>query len=175
MRVVVADYLILIGAINVLPRIFEKVHVPIEVRDELTCDAAPPSVRTWMQQPPQWLEVLAAPAVASEDSSLLALDSGERAAIVLAESIHADLLLIDDRAGAILAQRRGLGNRNAGGVGFGVSGRAASFARRLCTLAENQLSLSTLAHGNAAGRGEKTQDTRSVRTARERKYYEEKS
>jgi predicted nucleic acid-binding protein len=113
MRVVVADatplhYLILIGAINVLSRIFEKIHVPIEVRDELTCDAAPPSVRTWMQQPPQWLEVLAAPAVASEDSSLQALDSGERAAIVLAESIHADLLLIDDRAGAILAQRRGL-------------------------------------------------------------------
>src|SRR5260370_16168161 len=28
--------------------------------------------------------------------------------MVLGESIHADLLLIDDRAGAILAQRRGL-------------------------------------------------------------------
>jgi len=36
------------------------------------------------------------------------LDLGERAAIVLAESIHADLLPIDERAGAILAQRRGL-------------------------------------------------------------------
>jgi predicted nucleic acid-binding protein len=112
MRVVVADatplhYLILIDVIHVLPRIFEKIHVPIEVRDELTRDAAPPSVRTWMQQPPQWLEVLAAPAVASEDSSLQALDLGERAAIVLAESIRADLLLIDDRAGALLAQRRG--------------------------------------------------------------------
>jgi predicted nucleic acid-binding protein len=48
MRVVVADatplhYLILIDAIHVLPRIFEKIHVPIEVRDELTCAAAPPS------------------------------------------------------------------------------------------------------------------------------------
>jgi len=60
-----------------------------------------------MQQPPQWLEVLAAPAVASEDSSLQALDSGERAAILLAESIRADHLLIDDRPGALLAQRRG--------------------------------------------------------------------
>ncbi len=113
MRVVVADatplhYLILIEAVNVLPRIFEKIHVPSEVRDELTCDAAPPGVRTWMQQPPQWLEILAAPAAASEDSSLQALDPGERAAILLAESIRADLLLIDDRAGAILAQRRGL-------------------------------------------------------------------
>jgi predicted nucleic acid-binding protein len=113
MRVVVADatplnYLILIGAIHVLPRIFEKIHVPIEIRDELSCEATPPPVRTWMQQPPHWLEILVAPVVASEDSALLALDAGERAAIVLAESIRADLLLIDDRAGAILAQRRGL-------------------------------------------------------------------
>ncbi len=113
MRVVVADatslhYLILIDAVKVLPRIFEKIHLPIEVRDELSCEATPLPVRTWMQQPPHWLEILTAPAVASEDSSLLALDTGERAAIVLAESIHADLLLIDDRAGAILAQRRGL-------------------------------------------------------------------
>jgi predicted nucleic acid-binding protein len=112
MRVVVADatplhYLILIDAVHVLPRIFEKIHIPIEVRDELTCDAAPSSVRIWMQQLPPWLEVLAAPAGTSQDSSLQALDSGERAAIVLAESLRADLLLIDDRAGALLAQRRG--------------------------------------------------------------------
>jgi hypothetical protein len=61
-----------------------------------------------MEQPPQWFEVLTAPVVASEDSSLQALDLGERAAILLAESINADLLLIDDRAGAILVQRRRL-------------------------------------------------------------------
>ena len=113
MRVVVADatplhYLILIGAVHVLPRIFEKVHVPIEVRDELSCEATPPPVRAWMQQPPEWLEIVVVPVTASEDSALQALDSGERAAIVLAESIRADLLLIDDRAGAILAQQRGL-------------------------------------------------------------------
>ncbi|MGB7282686.1 MAG: DUF3368 domain-containing protein [Candidatus Acidiferrum sp.] len=36
------------------------------------------------------------------------MDAGERSAILLAESIHADLLLIDERAGANLAQRRGL-------------------------------------------------------------------
>ena len=61
-----------------------------------------------MQQPPEWLEIVVVPVTASEDSALQALDSGERAAIVLAESIRADLLLIDDRAGAILAQQRGL-------------------------------------------------------------------
>ncbi len=36
------------------------------------------------------------------------LDSGERAAILLAESLRADLLLIDEREGATLAERRGL-------------------------------------------------------------------
>jgi predicted nucleic acid-binding protein len=113
MRVVVADatplhYLILIGAIQVLPRLFERIHVPVEVREELLCEATPPFVRSWMQQPPQWLEIVAAPSAATEDASLAALDLGERAAIALAESIRADVLLIDERAGAILAQQRGL-------------------------------------------------------------------
>jgi predicted nucleic acid-binding protein len=111
MRVVVADatplhYLILIDAIDLLPRLFERIHVPVEVRDELICEATPPRVRSWLQKPPEWLEILAAPVAASEDALLAALDLGERAAIVLAESIHADLLLMDDRAGAVLAQRR---------------------------------------------------------------------
>ena len=113
MRVVVADatplnYLILIDAVQVLPRIFEKIHVPVEVRDELIRVATPRAVRSWMERPPQWLEVLAVATKPTEDATLQTLDPGERAAIVLAESICADLLLIDDRAGAILAQQRGL-------------------------------------------------------------------
>ena len=113
MRVVVADatplhYLILIDAVDVLPRLFERIHVPAEVRDELICEGTPPRVRSWLQKPPEWLEIAGAAALVSEDALLAGLDLGERAAIVLAESIHADLLLIDDRAGAILAQRRGL-------------------------------------------------------------------
>ena|SRR5271166_6335162 len=108
MRVVVADatpfhYLVLIDAVHVLPSLFSKIHAPIEVCEELSREAAPSVVREWMRQPPNWLEVVAAPTASSEDSSLEVLDSGERAAIVLAESLHADLLLIDDRAGAILA------------------------------------------------------------------------
>jgi len=72
-----------------------------------------------MQQPPLWLEILVAATAPTEDSALQALDPGERAAIILAESLRADLLLIDDRAGAVLAQHRGLaGNRDAGSVGL---------------------------------------------------------
>ena len=113
MRVVVADatplhYLILIEAVHVLPHLFEKIKVPTEVRSELIHEATPAVVRTWMQRPPAWLDVLTIPIIPAEDSALQTLDSGERAAIVLAESIRADLLLIDDRAGAVLAQRRGL-------------------------------------------------------------------
>jgi len=49
MRVVVAGatplhYLILIAAVQVLPRLFEKIHVPIEVREELSCPATPPLI-----------------------------------------------------------------------------------------------------------------------------------
>jgi predicted nucleic acid-binding protein len=41
------------------------------------------------------------------DPSLRALDPGERAAIILAEEIHADLLLIDDREGVAAAREKG--------------------------------------------------------------------
>ena len=79
MRVVVADatplhYLILIGAVEILPRLFEKIHVPTEIREELSRNASPPAVRTWMQQPPEWLVIDPAPA---EDASLAALDAGD--------------------------------------------------------------------------------------------------
>jgi predicted nucleic acid-binding protein len=37
----------------------------------------------------------------------MALDDGERAVIALAAAISADLILIDDRAGAAVAYRRG--------------------------------------------------------------------
>jgi len=51
MRVVVADatplhYLILIEAIEILPRIFEKIHAPIELRNELLIAI---SLRSWLE------------------------------------------------------------------------------------------------------------------------------
>lgn len=49
-----------------------------------------------------------APLSQAEDASLKEIDAGERAAIQLAVSLHADLLLMDDRKGVNAAQRKGL-------------------------------------------------------------------
>jgi predicted nucleic acid-binding protein len=113
MRVVVADatplhYLILIDAIDSIFHLFEKIYVPAEVRDELTHAAAPAAVKAWMHKPPDWMEIASMTRDFPTDPVLAGLDAGESAAITLAEALHADLLLIDERTGAAIAQNRGL-------------------------------------------------------------------
>jgi predicted nucleic acid-binding protein len=113
MRVVVADatplnYLILVDAVEILPKLFTKIHLPAEVANELRSADAPEAVKSWMTRPPSWMEVSKSDETASTDASLDFLDLGERAAILLAESIHADLLLIDEREGTRIAEHRGL-------------------------------------------------------------------
>ena len=152
MRVVVADatplhYLILIDAAVVLSRLFEKIYVPTEVRNELICEGAPVSVRKWMERPPTWLEILITPVAAFEDSSLAALDSGERAAIP--RGISSRRALVDRRPGwrnAGPAARFG-GNRHAGSIGSGFPGGPTSFAGRFHTTTEKQFPLSAVSDG----------------------------
>ncbi len=62
MRLVIADtspinYLLLIGHIDILPKLFERVIVPEIVRDELTHPKAPAVVRNWIASPPDWVEI----------------------------------------------------------------------------------------------------------------------
>jgi predicted nucleic acid-binding protein len=62
MRLVVADtspifYLLSIGQIDLLPRLFGKVFVPDAVHQELCHPAAPPVVRDWVTALPAWAEV----------------------------------------------------------------------------------------------------------------------
>ena len=111
MRLVVADtgplhYLVLIGHIDVIPALFETVFVPSEVQDELSRAETPPEVRCWIANPPAWLTVVQAPAV-TVDPVLLRLDRGERDAIILAASLQADAILMDDRAGVAAAKTKG--------------------------------------------------------------------
>jgi predicted nucleic acid-binding protein len=112
-RLVIADtgplnYLILIGHIDLLPVLFEKVVLPTTVQSELASSKAPPLVRHWIANRPAWVEVREAPLSQVEDASLKGIDAGEKAAIQLAVSLIADLLPMVDRKGVNAAQRKGL-------------------------------------------------------------------
>ncbi len=76
------------------------------VRDELARAGAPDAVRNWIQAPPKWLEVQTPPG-SSFDVSVESLDDGEKAALTLALSLAADLVLMDDRAGVTIARKKG--------------------------------------------------------------------
>jgi len=73
---------------------------------ELQAQAAPAKVTAWISHRPEWLEVdqRAFPA----DPLLAHLDAGERDAILLAQALAADLLLMDDLGGRQEAARRNL-------------------------------------------------------------------
>jgi predicted nucleic acid-binding protein len=110
--IVVADsgplhYLILLEHIELLRRFYGQVLVPEPVAGELSATAAPATVREWIRKLPTWVEVRPVP---SDAVSMITedLDLGERAAIALAETVHADLLLIDEAAGRAEAKRRHL-------------------------------------------------------------------
>ncbi len=107
--VVVADttpvnYLLLIDQIDLLQKLFETVHIPDIVRDELAGRGASPRVQNWIATPPPWLIIRPTP-----HASAIAphLDAGERAALALAAQLKAQLLLIDERAGTAVARAEG--------------------------------------------------------------------
>jgi predicted nucleic acid-binding protein len=108
-RLVIADtgpvnYLILIGHIDLLPRMFERVVLPAAVQTELSNSLAPPSVQRWITHFPAWLETVQTPAVTLSTG----IHKGEAAAIALAAAMQADLLLIDERRGIRAAKQQGL-------------------------------------------------------------------
>lgn len=107
--IIVADtsplnYLIRLGHPDVLREIYGRVLVPRAVLIEMQHPEAPPEVRAWASAPPAWLEERH---VQQIDVSLAEdLGDGEREAISLALEIHANLLLIDERAGRQEAEAR---------------------------------------------------------------------
>jgi hypothetical protein len=113
---VVADsspliYLSRVGLLQILPALFRNVIVPRAVWDEAV-ERRPAAAGIDRLREASWLRVVDDPPREPD----LGLDPGETAAILLAESLRADLLLIDERLGRKVAQERGLVVRGTLGV-----------------------------------------------------------
>jgi len=113
------NYLILIGEVSLLPKLFGSVLVPEAVVRELKDPRAPSAVRLWAEQPPAWIEIR--PVVVPSDPRLAELQAGEREALAVTLELGADLLLIDEIDAREEAVRRGI--EITGTVG--ILGRAA--------------------------------------------------
>lgn len=110
MTLVVADsspvrYLVVIGAADVLPKLYDRIILPSVVVAGLTDSRAPSLVREWALNLPSWIEVLIARNTPAEWEDIL--DSGEAAAISLAREIAADLILLDERKARRVAVESG--------------------------------------------------------------------
>lgn len=108
--IIVADtspinYLLLIGQVHLLPQLFQEIIIPDVVRDEMLDPDAPIPLQQWIANPPSWLTVRS---VSKVDPTLNTLDPGEQTAITLAQTLSADLLIIDERLERSVASQRGI-------------------------------------------------------------------
>jgi predicted nucleic acid-binding protein len=99
------NYLVLIGAIDVLPKLFQDVYTTHAALAELGHPKAPDAVRAWAASPPAWLKV-ADPIQRLPSTG--SLGPGEAAAISLAKERRITDVLIDERQGSRIARREGL-------------------------------------------------------------------
>lgn len=99
-------YLLLIDQIDLLQILYSGIVIPQTVAAELSASESPIVVSNWIAQPPNWLQIRSV--AMSEAIDLGNLDPGEREAILLAEQLKADLVILDDRAARQAALRRGL-------------------------------------------------------------------
>jgi len=98
------SYLLLIGQVDILRRLYQNLFVPTAVMTELRAPDAPEVIRSWAQSPPPWL-------ITRDPSFLqpnLALHIGEVHAISLAHELNAERLIIDDQAGREAARSLGV-------------------------------------------------------------------
>ena len=108
--IIIADtspicYLILMEAIDLLPKLYGKVLIPNAVYQELKSPKSPAEVQQWINSVPDWLEIHADSNTNDEQTKIL--DRGEREAIALAEKINADLIIMDEKLGRSIAKEKG--------------------------------------------------------------------
>jgi len=100
-------YLITVGMAELLGQLFGEVLIPPGVASELADPSRPAAVRQWIDRPPPWLRIRSLNQ--APDAELLKdLDLGEREAIQLAVESKASVLIMDERKGRAIVQRRGL-------------------------------------------------------------------
>jgi len=109
--IVIADttpinYLVLIEQIDVLHEMYGRVLIPQSVLTELQSGDTPDAVREWIAESPEWLEVQQV--ISTLDPALRKLGPGESEAIALAQELHADAIIIDEKDGRQEAIRRNL-------------------------------------------------------------------
>lgn len=92
---------------HLLAQLFEKVYVPVAVREELTDAKTPETVRSRVLSLPAWFEVRTVQGTHATTFPV-ALHRGEREAILLTEELRADVLLIDEQIGRVIALSRNL-------------------------------------------------------------------
>ena len=100
------NYLLLLGHVDILPALFERVVIPQAVATELRHPRAPAAVRAWIEAPPSWCAIRQAES--QPDAVLMQLGAGEREAILLTQELPADTFLTDDLEGREEAIRRGI-------------------------------------------------------------------
>lgn len=89
------NYLILIGEDAILSKLFGSVVIPPAVLDELRDPGASTVVHKWSQNLPDWVKIRQSSLMTT--AALDLIDKGEREAILLAQELSADLLLVDDK------------------------------------------------------------------------------
>jgi predicted nucleic acid-binding protein len=100
-------YLIAIDQADLLGKLFEKVFIPAAVYEELTETKTPESVRRYVLSSPVWLGVSTVGEIPA-NAFPVSLHRGEREAILLAETMRCDVLLIDEQIGRAIALSRKL-------------------------------------------------------------------
>jgi len=100
-------YLIAIEHEHLLGQLFEKVIVPAAVHEELTEARTPEDIRLRVLSLPAWYEVRTVKETHASTFPVT-LHRGEREAILLAETLPADMLLIDEQIGRTIALSRNL-------------------------------------------------------------------
>ncbi len=98
------NYLVLIEAIDVLPKLFDVVLIPPAVYAELQHTRTPQIVLRWAAALPSWAKVQAPSRVDAE----IGIGPGESEAISLAMELSIPAILIDERQGRMIAEKRGI-------------------------------------------------------------------